>query len=484
MRFPLWLVPMTLLAGCTVGPDYQGPASAGAASPAAGFARAHPDAVTTAPQAAAWWTAFGDPVLDELERRALAGNPSVAIAQARLNQARASLGLEKANALPKANTSAVYLHARVPGLDLTSSDGSGEASGGNGGGNGGGGSSESLNFYNLGFDASWEIDLFGGQRRAIEAARASLGAAEANAADARVSLAAEVAQAYVALRDRQQLLALARESAAKQQAIYDLTAQRRDRGAASTLDVERQRGQVEQTNAAVLPLSAERDAYLNALATLTGEVPGALDGLLETPGAIPLPPAEVAVGDPATLLQRRPDVRAAERQYASATAKIGAAKAASFPRLSFMGLIGLGGTSVGDVVDPDKLAAIVAPQLSWSFLDFGRNAARVGQAEGARDEAAAQYRSAVLTALRDAEDALSRYATRRQAVANAARSKASADTTATLMRERFDAGTATRMEMLDAERQKISADQTLIQTKAQMTTDFIALEKALGLGWE
>lgn len=481
MRFPLWLVPMTLLAGCTVGPDYQGPASAGAASPGARFARANPDAPPVAPQAAAWWTAFGDPVLDELERRALAGNPNIAVAQARLNQARASLGLEKANALPKANASALYLHARVPGVDLTSSDGAGE---GAGGGGDSGGSSESLNLYNIGFDASWEVDLFGGQRRTIEAARASLGVAEANAADARVSLAAEVAQAYVALRDRQQRLALAKESATKQQAIYDLTAQRRDRGAASTLDVERQRSQVEQTNAAVLPLSAERDAYLNALATLTGEVPGALDGLLEQAGAIPLPPGEVAVGDPAALLQRRPDVRAAERQYASATAKIGAAKAAAFPRLSFMGLLGLGGTSIGDVVDPDKLAAIAAPQLSWSFLDFGRNAARVGQAEGARDEAAAQYRSAVLAALRDAEDALSRYASRRQAVANAARSKASADTTATLTRQRFEAGTATRIEMLDADRQKISADQALIQAKAQMTTDFIALEKALGLGWE
>jgi len=476
MRFPFWLLPMTLVAGCTVGPDYRGPVSAGAPSPAVTFARANADVASRPPQAAAWWTGLGDPVLDELERRALAGSPSVAVAQARLNQARAALGLERANSLPKANASAVYLHARLPGIDLASSNGGEEASGGN--------DSESLNFYNLGFDASWEIDLFGGQRRTVEAARASLGAAEANVADARVSLAAEVAQAYVALRDRQQRLALAEESVEKQRAIFDLAAQRRDRGVGSTLDVERQRGQVEQSRAAVLPLAAERDAYLNALATLTGEVPGALDAMLATPGAVPLPPAEVAVGDPAALLRRRPDVRAAERQLAAANAKIGAAKAASFPRISFMGLIGIGGTRAGDIVDPEKLAILAAPQLSWNFLDFGRNAARVGQAEGGRDEAAAQYRSAVLAALRDAEDALSRYGTRRQAVANAARSKAAADTTALLMRQRFEAGTATRIELLDAERQKIAADQSLIQAKAQMTTDFIALEKALGLGWD
>lgn len=479
MRFPLWLLPLPLLAACTVGPDYKGPTSAGAANPPAAFARADADIASQAPQAAAWWTALGDPVLDELEKRALAGNPSVAVAQARLAQARSALGLERANSAPKANASAVYVHARVPGVDLGSDDGAEAGAGGEGGDD-----KNSLNLYNVGFDASWEIDLFGGQRRNVEAARASLGAAEANVADARVSLAAEVAQAYVALRDRQQRLALARDAVGKQRAIYDLTAQRRDRGAASALDVERQSAQVEQSNAAVLPIGAEYDAYRNALATLTGEVPGALDALLAEPGAVPLPPADVAVGDPAALLQRRPDVRAAERKLASSTAKIGAAKAAAFPRLSFMGLIGLGGTSVGDVVDPDKLAAIAAPQLSWNFLDFGRNAARVGQAEGARDEAAAQYRGAVLTALRDAEDALSRYASRRQTVATAARTQLSADTTARLIRQRFDAGAATRIELLDAERQKISADQSLIQAKAQMTTDFIALEKALGLGWE
>lgn len=478
MRVCLWLVPMTLLAGCTVGPDYRGPTSAGAASPPAAFVRAPGDVAAQAPQAAAWWTALGDPVLDELEKRALAGSPSVAVAQARLNQARSALGLERANALPKANASAVYLHARVPGLDLGSSDGGGE------GGADGGDEEESLSVYNVGFDASWEIDLFGGQRRNVEAARASLGAAEANVADARVSLAAEVAQAYVALRDREQRLALARESVEKQRAIYELIAQRRDRGAASALDVERQRSSVEQSHAAVLPIGAEYDGYRNALATLTGEVPGALDTLLAERRGVPLPPAEVAVGDPAALLRRRPDVRAAERKLAASTAKIGVAKAAAFPRLSFMGIIGLGGTSIGDVVDPDKLAAIVAPQLSWNFLDFGRNAARVGQAEGARDEAAAQYRSSVLAALRDAEDALSRYGSRRQAVATAARTKASADTVAALAAQRFGAGTGTRIELLDAERQRIAADQTLVQAKAEMTTDFIALEKALGLGWE
>jgi len=298
-----------------------------------------------------------------------------------------------------------------------------------------------------------------------------------------VSLTAEVGQAYVNLRDRQQRIVLARQAAERQRAMLKLTEQREAAGTASALDVERLRGLVEQSDAAILPLTAERDAYLNALAVLAGEAPGALDALLGEVRAVPLPPAEVAVGDPAALLQRRPDVRAAERQLASATAKIGVAEAAKFPRLSFMGLIGIGGSKPGDLFDLGNISAIAAPQLSWNFLDFGRNAARVGQAEGARDEAAAQYRGAVLGALRDAEDSLSRYAARRLTVASAARSLATADRSARLMRQRFDAGTATLIDVLDAERQRVSAEQALSQATAAMTADYVALQKALGLGW-
>ncbi|WP_176598730.1 efflux transporter outer membrane subunit [Sphingobium sp. 15-1] len=474
MRFLLIALPLLGLAACTAGPDYHGPEAAKPASPGTQFARAPDGTRTEAPAAAAWWTALGDPTLDALETRALTANPDVAAAEARVRQARASLRSERASALPSANASAIYLHATVPGVDLGNSDESDQSGGG----------SQSLNFYNLGFDASWEVDLWGGKRRGVEAARAQLGAAQANVADAQVSLTAEIAQAYVNLRDRQQRITLAQEALARQREMLRLTEQRHARGTASALELERQRDLAEQGDAALLPLSAERDAYLNALATLAGEAPGALDAMLAAPTPVPLPPAEVAMGDPAALLKRRPDVRAAERQFAAATAKIGVAEAARFPSLSFMGLIGIGGTSPGDLVDLDKLAAIAMPRLSWSFLDFGRNAARVGQAEGARDEAAAHYRQAVLNALRDSEDALSRFGARRLSVASAARSKASADRTAALMRQRFDAGTATRIQLLDAERQSLSAALALTQGTAAMTADYIALQKALGLGWQ
>ncbi|MGC6327885.1 efflux transporter outer membrane subunit [Rhizorhabdus sp. FW153] len=478
MRTLLLSFPLVALAACTMGPDYAGPVGARALQPPPAFVRAPSEARVEAPAVADWWTQFSDPVLDALEAKALAANPNVAIAQASLRQARSALRLEKANAAPNANLQAIYAHASLPGVDLGSSDGSGE-----GNADGGGGGTEALNFYNLGFDASWEVDLWGGRRRSVEAAGAQLEAAEASVADAQVSLTAEVAQAYANLRDRQQRIRLGEEAAARQGDLVALVRQRRERGAASDLDVEQQADQLEQLQASLLPLQAERDAYLNALAVLIGEAPGSVDQLLATPAAIPLPSAGTAIGDPSALLKRRPDVRAAERQYAAATAKIGVAEAARFPSVSFAGVLGIGGTRPEDVVDLDKLATIALPRLSWNILDFGRNAARVEQAKGGQDEAAARYRGAVLKALQDGEDALSRYGARLRASASLRRSLASARRVEALARQRFEAGTGSKIELLQAERSRLSAEQSLSQADGALSADFAGLQKALGLGW-
>ncbi|KRB85374.1 RND transporter [Sphingomonas sp. Root710] len=463
---------LALLAGCTVGPDYHGPVASPATTPRAAFVRAGEFIPAAEPALADWWTAFGDTTLNALEARALAGNPGIAVAEARLRQARAGLRLERANGAPTVNTSATYLHATLPGVNIGQAN---DASTDDG--------SQSLNFYNVGFDASWELDLFGGHRRSLEAARAQLGAAQANVADAQLSLTADVARTYVSLRDVQNRLALARRSAAMQRQMLDLLRQRFDRGAVSALDVERFAGQVETTEGGLIPLQAQIASYQNALAVLAGEQPGELDAVLSPAAAVPLPPAAVPVGDPAALLRRRPDIIAAERRLAQRTAQIGTAQAARLPRLSLLGLIGIGGTRPGDVLDPDNLTALAVPMLQWNALDFGRGAARVRQAEGARDEAEAQYRSAVLTALRDAEDALSRFGARRQSVASAARARASAARAADLMQQRFRAGTATLIDTLDAERQRIAAEDSLSSATANLTGDYIALQKALGLGW-
>lgn len=477
MNRPLALASLALLAGCTVGPNYSGPpAAAPRAAQAPAFVRAGDAPVAPAPPVARWWEALADPTLSALETRALAANPDLAAAEAKLRQARASLREQKANLLPKGSDSALYAHARFPGLNLESQSGSDS-------GQGGGGGASNIDLYNLGFDASWEVDIFGGQRRAIEATRATAEGAEANLADAQVSLTAEVAQAYVNVRDRQTRIALNRQSIAMQEQMLALTRQRFVSGTASRLDVERLSQQLDSTRADVTPLNAELDAYQDELATLTGDEPGTLDASLATAAALPLPPAQVAIGDPAGLLQRRPDIRAAERTLAADTAKIGQARAAQFPSLSFMGIIGIGGTRPSDLTKLDDFTALLAPQLSWSFLDFGRNAAKVKQAEATRDEAEAKYRSAVLAALRDAEDALSQFRNRRGTVATLARAKASADTAADLSRQRYAAGTSTLIDLLDAQRQQLEAEQNLSIAKAGLTGDFVTIQKALGLGW-
>jgi NodT family efflux transporter outer membrane factor (OMF) lipoprotein len=476
MRSVLPSLPLlALVAGCTVGPHYAGPPQAAPRAAKSGaFARAGDLPLAPQPPIARWWETLADPTLNALETRALAANPDLAAAGARLRQARASLREQKANLLPKGDATAMYAHARFPGLNLGSND-SGNSS------NGGG--ATDLNLYNMGFDASWEVDLFGGQRRAVEAARATAEGAEANLADAQVSLTAEIAQAYVNVRDRQRRIAIDRKSVALQEQMLDLTRQRYARGTASRLEVERLSQQLESTRADVTPLAAELDAYRDELATLTGDEPGALDATLGEVGTLPLPPAQVSIGDPAGLLQRRPDIRTAERTLAADTAKIGQAEAARFPRVSFMGIIGLGGTKPGNLTDLDDFTALLAPQLSWSFLDFGRNAAKVRQAEGVRDEAEAKYRSAVLAALRDAEDSLSRFRNRRITVATLARARLSAETAADLSRQRHVAGTGTLIDLLDAERQALEAEQGLSTAEAGLTQDYVAIQKALGLGW-
>ncbi|HLZ78881.1 MAG TPA: efflux transporter outer membrane subunit, partial [Sphingomonas sp.] len=437
---------LALLAGCTVGPNYAGPPQAAPKAPA--FVRADAAQASATAPVARWWEALGDPVLNDLVARALAANPNIAIAEARLRQARAALRIEKANELPSANAQAIYAHAHLPGVNFNSN------------GSNNGSSSTDLDLFNLGFDATWEVDLFGGQRRAIEAARAQAGAAEAKLADAQVSLSAEVAQAYVNLRDRQRRIDLSTRSVRMQEQMLALTQQRYDRGTASRLDVTRLQNQLDGTRADITPLNAELEAYLDELATLTGDEPGALDDRLKTAQPIPLPPAQVAVGDPAALLQRRPDIRAAERTLAADTAKIGQAEAQRFPKLSFMGIIGLGGSSPSDLTKLDDFTALVAPQLSWNFLDFGRNKARVVQAEGVRDEAEGQYRATVLAALRDAEDSLSRFRYRRITIATLARAKAEADEALALSEQRYKAGTSTLIDLLDARRQQIAAEQS------------------------
>jgi NodT family efflux transporter outer membrane factor (OMF) lipoprotein len=427
------------------------------------FIRALEDSSAAQPSAAPWWTGLGDPELSALIDTALANSPDVHAAEARLRESRAALKEQKSNALPKSSASASYLNAQLPKSTLNVGD---------------------LNFYNLGFDATWEVDLFGGTRRAVEAASAESIAVEADLADARVQLAAEVAQAYVDLVDRKARRDLALRTAELETRVLELTEQRRGQEVASDLDVERIRTQVENTQASIIPLDEQIIESLDQLAVLSGREPGSLDTELDAARPLPTLPATVAVGDPAAMLRRRPDIRAAEFRLASQTAQIGEHEADWFPKLTLFGDLGFSASSPGGLVRGESFTALGVPYLQWNGLDFGRTRARVNQAKAGRDEAEAKYRSTVLDALRDADAALSRYGHQRQYVVNLRAVEKSATKSSFLTEMRYRAGTSTALDWLDAERTRFSAEQDRVAGEAELIKDFVALQKSLGLGWQ
>ncbi|KQN82113.1 RND transporter [Sphingomonas sp. Leaf67] len=465
MTRSLPLFALLLLGACTVGPNYAGPpATVSDASGRSGFVRATDAALTPAPGLARWWEGLNDPLLTRLVDDALTQSPTIDLATARLREAQARLTQQRIGQLPSASANGTAIVAELPPIQPDA-----------------GGTSAS--FYNLGINASWEADLFGGGRRTVEQARATAGARQADLADAQVSLSAAVAQAYVALRDVQARIGLSDANTRLQQRQLDLTRQRFAAGTASRLAIERLQTQLENTQADAIPLAAQRDEYLNQLAVLTGRTPGTLDATLTQPAPVPLPPQRVAVGDPAALIARRPDIRAAERQLAAGTAAIGVSKARELPGIRFLGLLGLGGTSPEKILDLGNLAALAVPSLNWSFLDFGRAKAATRVSEAQRDQADATYRRTVLDALQDAETALSRFGNRRQQLGQLVQVEATAARAAALNRQRVAAGTATLIDQLDIERQQVSAASAVAQARAGLTQSYIAVNKALGLGW-
>ncbi len=463
-KLSVFAISAAALAGCVVGPDYKGPPHpAPLAEQAPAFHRAAMAQAAPAPAPARWWRALQDPELDRLVDAALAASPDVRAAEARLRQSRALLTEQKRNQLPNGSASTGLLYAHIPGGALP------------------GAPASDLKLFNAGFDATWEIDLFGGKQRAAESAADQAQAVQANLDDVRVSLAAEVARVYVGLRDQQQRRSIAEQSVALESRMVELSGQRNGQGVESSLDLERLRAQLETTRETLIPLQSDIEGSLDRLAVLTGREPGALDAELSIAAAVPELPAEVPVGDPSDLLRRRPDIRAAERKLAAQNAVVGQRTADLFPKVNLIGLLGWGSTDLGRLFDGST--ALAAPLLQWNALDFGRTRARIDQATASRDEATAQYEGTVLNALGEVETALARLGHARQDVVAQARIEASAGKAATLMRQRQAAGVASVVDVIDTERTRLNAEQNLLAAKATLIDDYVALQKSLGLGW-
>ncbi|AWH20970.1 efflux transporter outer membrane subunit [Stenotrophomonas sp. ZAC14D2_NAIMI4_6] len=487
------LLPL-LLAGCMLGPDYVKPELAGAATAQAQLHRAPQAGVQPASPPSQWWRALHDPLLDQLVDEALRNSPDLRAAQAKLLASRALQRQRRAEQLPSVGAAAGYANIKAPDSLENSVRGLGENIAGVAEANGRPQEAAQLRqqfadlnldteLYVAGFDASWELDLFGRRRRAAEQAAAEAEANAAALADAQVQLAAELAQVYLGFRSSRERIALAEDNLRAAEQGLQLTRQRRQRGADSDLQVERAQAQLQQQQAALPPLRAQADEARDVLALMVGREPGALDARLAVDQPLPRLPANVPVDDAGALIQRRPDVRKAERELAASSAQIGQALSAYFPQVTLLGTIGAGATSASDL-GRDSAATIVAPFLRWSLFDFGVNKARVAQARAGNQARLAAYESSVLAALQDANTALARFGAAREQLQASERAQASAERSLALMTQRRQAGATSQIDLLDVQRQRLQAQDGAAQARLQLLVRYVALQKSLGLGWQ
>jgi NodT family efflux transporter outer membrane factor (OMF) lipoprotein len=455
-----------LLAGCTVGPDYHPPKTAAPAqwvSPPEG-------GETNLPAAdAAWWKSFQDAELDSLVARAAQSNLNLRAAVARVREARAAARVVSAGLAPTLDAAGSYTRDRYsangfppfpPGVPVEA------------------------DVYQAGFDAAWELDVFGGTRRASQAARAEVAAAEFGRRNLLVTIFAEVARNYVQARAFQRRLAVADENISAQEQILALTRDRFAKGLTGELDVQEADALLATTRAQAPVFETGFRDSVYQLALLLGQPPGALLEELTNAAPIPAAPPAVPVGLPADLLQRRPDVQQAERQLAAATARVGAVVSDLYPKFSLTGDVGLQSISPGDWFNAGSRFWTAGPTVQWRIFDAGRIRANIRVQNARVDQALAAYEQSMLAAFTDVETALTAYAreqTRRQSLAHAAQAGEQA---VALARDLYQHGLADFLRVLEAQRSLYQSQDALIESDRAVSSDLIALYKALGGGWE
>jgi len=458
MRVLVTAMASALLAGCvSVGPDYK----AAPVEPVT-LQGAADAAFTNVPPVASWWAQFDDPVLGRLVHDALGENLDLQIAMARVRAARAVFTEQHLDQLPHITAGGSQDRRKQPDALL-------------------GGERVSSETYQLGFDAGWELDLFGRQRRAAEAARADLGAERDNLADAQVMVAAEVARNYFELRGAQKRIAVARDTLRNLRETQRLTETRLELGAGSELDVQSSRARLKAIEADIPLLEVSEVQSRHRLAVLLGQRPGSLDTLLQ-PREVPAFAKALPLGDTSDLLRQRADVRMAERRLAAATARVGVATADMFPRISLSGFVGFLGGEASGLVNGNNKAWSLTPSISWAAFDFGSVRARLRASKAQADGAAAEYEQAVLLALEDTENALTRYAKQQARLGIVAEQAQAARKAESLAQLRYREGSEDFLALLDAQRNQLAADDALAAAEASVNVSVVAVYKALG-GW-
>ncbi len=477
-----WLLGVAL-SGCTVGPDFAPPK---ADAPAAWTETAiikrpgQQNVVAAAPvTAAAWWTSFNDPVLTSLVERAAASNLDLRQAVLRIAEARAQRDIAGAGQWPALNASTSYTRQRVSEKTALMS-----LLGGHGTTAAPPGLQNPFNQYQYGFDASWEIDLFGRVRRSVEAADADTAASVEDSRDILVSLAGEVARVYVDLRGAQLRRTVLDDNLRTQRDAFELARDRRNAGTGIDLDVANAAAEVANTEAQIPTVESEITLDINQLSFLLALAPDALRAELAAAAPVPPVPPQVPIGLPADLVRRRPDIRAAEAELHAATARIGVAVADLFPRLTLNAGFGLEAARAGDLGSWASRFFSIGPSLTLPIFDGGRRHATVRLEDVKAKEAAVAYARTVLAAIHEVENALAAYGpeqSRRQSLeATVAQDR---DALA-LARQRYTSGVTTFLDVLNAERNLEQAELALATSTAAVSTDLVAVYKALSGGWD
>jgi multidrug efflux system outer membrane protein len=463
-RFPPAAAPLALtalLAGCAVGPDYREPEM----TLPERFASAEPSRYGSGEaDLAAFWTVFDDATLSRLVQESLLANHDLRIALARLNQARALRGEAQLDLGPAITAGAGYTDQRLSSAAAV-------------------GGVRDLEGYDAGFDAFWELDFFGRNRRALEAANAELDAAQATLFDTQVSVAAELTRSYFELRGLQQRLLVAVRNVANQAETLELTRARLEAGTGTELDTSRAQARLAATRALMPLLEAAIARTIHRISVLTGRAPSELTADLAPAQDLPAVPEFTLVADPATLLRRRPDIRVSERRLAAATARVGVAVADLFPRVTFIAAAGFATAEIDTLGESRSGTHMVAPGLSWAALDLGRVRARIAAARARSEAALVEYEQTVLRALQEAEDALITHARSRERLLQLTEAAAASSTAARLARLRYENGMVDFLQVLDAERSLLEAEDSLAQGRTEAATSLVALYKALGGGW-
>jgi NodT family efflux transporter outer membrane factor (OMF) lipoprotein len=456
------------LAACAVGPDFKRPEVTAAQA----WHATDPRLATQTAADSQWWKTFNDPALDRLVELAYRQNLPLQIAGLRIVEARAQYGVATGRLFPQtqalnANVTAIGLTA--PLADLI-------------------GINRNLLSYQAGFDAAWELDFWGKYRRGVESEAAVLLSSVADYQSALVSLTAEVARTYVAIRTSEVLIRQAEENARVQEESLGIAQARFKNGATSELDPSQATTLLESTRATIPQLRATLLQQRNALSTLLGQPAGSIDAMLGGPQDIPKPPAKVAVGVPAEMLRRRPDIRGAELLAAAQSARIGIAKADLYPSFSLFGSIGLRAFNKGpgshNLFSTSSIFYSAGPTINWPFLNYGRltNAVRV---EDARfQQSLVAYRDTVLRAAQEVEDALAGFVNAQQAQVFQQNAVTSAKRSVELSLVQYREGSTDFQRVLDAQRSLLQQETALAQQGSSVATNLVALYKSLGGGWE